>query len=60
VPKSVVFHLFRYVAGDTAAHDREVEEVRRLPIEEAARSLTYSGEREMVRRAIAFLAGVDP
>jgi 8-oxo-dGTP pyrophosphatase MutT (NUDIX family) len=57
VPKSVVFHLFRYVQGDTAEHDDEVEEVRSIPLEQAARELTYSGEREMVRRAIAALAG---
>jgi 8-oxo-dGTP pyrophosphatase MutT (NUDIX family) len=55
VPKMVAFHLFRYLSGDTADHDGEVEEVRRLPIEQAASALTYSGEREMVQRALALL-----
>lgn len=56
VPKSVVFHLFRYGGGSTDDHDDEVEEVRMLPLERAARELTYAGEREMVRLAIAALA----
>jgi len=55
VPKSVVFYLFRYLSGDTADHDDEVEEVRWIGLPEAARALSYEGEREMVARALAAL-----
>ncbi len=51
VPKRVVFYLFRYRAGDPADHDDEVEVVRWIGLEEAATTLTYEGERQMVRRA---------
>ena len=53
VPKSVTFYLFRYVSGDPADHDHEIEEARWMPLSEAARELTYEGEREMVARALA-------
>jgi len=55
VPKSVVFYLLRYRAGDTADHDDEVEEVRWLPLTEACTALTYEGEREMACRALQAL-----
>jgi 8-oxo-dGTP pyrophosphatase MutT (NUDIX family) len=54
VPKLVSFFLVDYVAGDVADHDDEVEEARWMPLDEAARSLTYKGEREMVQRAVGF------
>lgn len=52
VPKSVVFYLFRYLDGDPADHDDEVEEAYWMDLREAQRVLTYSGEREMVGRAL--------
>jgi 8-oxo-dGTP pyrophosphatase MutT (NUDIX family) len=55
VPKSLVFFLLRYLAGDTADHDDEVEEARWMPLAEAQRALSYEGEREMVERARAAL-----
>lgn len=51
--KRVVFFLFAYRGGDPADHDDEVEEARWVTLDEAARQLTYPGEREMVRRARA-------
>jgi 8-oxo-dGTP pyrophosphatase MutT (NUDIX family) len=54
--KRVVFFLFEYRAGDLADHDSEVEEARWIPLEEAARTLTYAGEREMVTRALSRVA----
>jgi 8-oxo-dGTP pyrophosphatase MutT (NUDIX family) len=57
VPKSVVFYLLRYRSGDTGDHDEEVEEVRWMALAEACTALTYEGEREMVRCA---LAALDP
>lgn len=55
VPKSVVFFLLRYQAGDTADHDDEVEEARWMPLAQACAELTYPGEREMAVRALAAL-----
>ena len=47
------FFLFEYRSGDVADHDHEIEEARWMPLAEAARALTYEGEREMVRRALS-------
>ena len=54
IPKLVTFFLFDYVGGDVADHDDEVEEARWVPLDQAARELTYKGEREMVERAVGF------
>ena len=54
IPKLVTFFLFDYVSGDVADHDHEVEEARWIPLAQAARELTYKGEREMVGRAVGF------
>src|ERR1700736_770098 len=51
IAKLVTFYLFEYRSGDLADHDSEIEEARWMPLEEAAQSLTYAGEREMVARA---------
>ena len=53
VVKMVTFFLFRYRSGDLADHDHEIEHARWMPIDEAARALTYAGEREMVQRALS-------
>jgi 8-oxo-dGTP pyrophosphatase MutT (NUDIX family) len=50
--KDVIFFLFEYRSGSLDDHDHEVEDARWMPLEEAARQLTYPGEREMVRRAL--------
>lgn len=52
IDKRVVFYLFEYRSGELD-HDHEIEEVRWMPLEEAARTLTYEGEREMVTRALS-------
>ena len=54
IPKLVTFFLFDYVAGEVDDHDHEVEEARWMPLGEAARKLSYKGEREMVERAVGF------
>jgi 8-oxo-dGTP pyrophosphatase MutT (NUDIX family) len=54
--KRVAFFLFEYRSGDLADHDHEIEDARWMPLEEAARSLTYAGEREMINRALSRLA----
>jgi 8-oxo-dGTP pyrophosphatase MutT (NUDIX family) len=53
VEKLVRFYLFEYRSGDVADHDHEIEDARWMPLAEAAQSLTYVGEREMVARALS-------
>ena len=53
--KQVHFFLLRYVAGDTADHDWEVNEARWIPIEEAIRQLTFDSERRVMERATQLL-----
>ena len=51
VDKRVAFYLFEYRGGELQP-DHEIASVRWMPLEEAARSLTYEGERKMVQRAL--------
>ena len=53
IAKVVEFFLLRYVSGDVEDHDHEVEQARWVPAEEAVATLTYAGERDMVRRALS-------
>ncbi len=53
INKRVAFFMFEYRSGDLADHDHEIEDARWMALEEAARSLTYRGEREMVLRALS-------
>jgi 8-oxo-dGTP pyrophosphatase MutT (NUDIX family) len=57
--KVVSFFLLRYTSGRIGdlppGMEREVAEVRWLPLEEAPRLLAYGGEREMAKRALASL-----
>jgi 8-oxo-dGTP pyrophosphatase MutT (NUDIX family) len=53
IAKQVDFYLFAYAGGDVADHDHEVEQARWMPLAEAARALTYEGEREMAARALS-------
>ena len=52
VDKRVAFWLFEYRSGELAP-DHEIADARWISLEEAARSLTYEGEREMARRALS-------
>jgi len=56
ISKAVEFFLLRYVGGDVADHDDEVEEARWVALEQAAQTLSHAGERDMVRRAQSRLA----
>ena len=57
--KIVSFYLFRYQSGqiDEIAPEMRIEVKRALwiPLEDAARKLAYRGEKDMVRRAQAYL-----
>jgi 8-oxo-dGTP pyrophosphatase MutT (NUDIX family) len=55
ISKVVSFYLFRYVGGDPADHDHEVEEARWMGLAEAEQTLTHVGEREIVALARAHL-----
>ncbi len=57
IAKVVKFFLLRYVSGDVDDHDHEVEHARWMPAAEAAETLTYAGERDMVRAALSRLEG---
>lgn len=54
--KRVAFYLFEYRTGSLTDHDHEIEEARWMPLKEAARMLTYGGEREIARRALSRLS----
>ena len=55
IAKVVEFFLLRYVSGDVEDHDHEVEHARWVPAAEAVDTLTYAGERNMVRAALSRL-----
>jgi 8-oxo-dGTP pyrophosphatase MutT (NUDIX family) len=55
IGKTVTFYLFRYVQGDVADHDDEVESVRWMPLEQAKMQLSHAAEREMIALALAYL-----
>ena len=54
VDKRVVFYLLNYLRGELD-HDHEIADVRWMELEDAAHSLTHSGERKMVSRALSRL-----
>ena len=53
IAKVVSFFLLDYVSGEVDDHDFEVEQARWMALEDAARELTYAGEREMAARALS-------
>jgi 8-oxo-dGTP pyrophosphatase MutT (NUDIX family) len=53
VAKVVSFFLLAYREGTLDDHDHEVEHARWMPLAEAARALTYPGERDMAARALS-------
>jgi len=57
VLKVVSFYLFRYRSGRIADHDREVEYVEWVPLDELADRLSYRGEQAIARAALARVAG---
>ena len=48
ISKVVSFFLLDYVSGELDDHDHEVEHAEWMALDEAARRLTYKGERDMV------------
>ena len=46
--KSVTFYLMRYLSGDTANHDHEVDEARWFDVAAAKRALKYVNEKRLI------------
>ncbi len=53
IAKTVSFFLLDYVSGELTDHDHEVEYAEWMELEQAARELTYKGERDMASRALS-------
>jgi 8-oxo-dGTP pyrophosphatase MutT (NUDIX family) len=51
--KTVHFFLCDFVAGSTDDHDHEVDDARWMPLRDAARRLSYPGERALIERILA-------
>lgn len=48
--KTVSYYLMKAIGGDPSRHDDEVEEVRFVPVDEAARWATYASDRKVLKR----------
>jgi 8-oxo-dGTP pyrophosphatase MutT (NUDIX family) len=53
--KSVHFYLMRYLSGDTANHDHEVDEARWFEIKAAKKALKYVNEKRLVDLGLEYL-----
>ncbi len=53
--KNVYFFLMKFEGGDPAAHDREVDEVAWLGVDEAERRASYKSERALITKARSLL-----
>ena len=53
--KSVHFYLMRYLSGDTANHDHEVDEARWFEIRAAKKALKYVNEKRLVDLGLDWL-----
>ncbi|HEY5425134.1 MAG TPA: NUDIX domain-containing protein [Candidatus Tumulicola sp.] len=53
--KSVTFYLMRYLSGDPANHDHEVDEARWFDIVQTRKTLKYVNEKRLVDMTLEFL-----
>lgn len=53
--KSVTFFLMRYLSGDTANHDHEVDEARWFEVMAARKALKYVNEKRLVDMALDYI-----
>lgn len=49
--KIVYFFLMEYTGGDVSEHDKEVDDCRWFPIDEAIDKVEYKDEREILKKA---------
>ncbi len=54
--KSVTFFLMRYLSGDPARHDHEVDDAAWFDLPQARKTLKYVNERRLIDLALEFLA----
>ena len=58
--KFVHFFLLKYLAGDVADHDHEIDEARFVPIDEAVEILAFKSEKELVKKAKTLIESGTP
>jgi len=54
--KSVTFFLMRYLSGDPANHDHEVDDARWFDLAQARKTLKYVNEKRLIDMALDYLA----
>ncbi|TAM56483.1 NUDIX hydrolase [bacterium] len=58
--KAVTFYLMRYLSGNTANHDHEVDEAAWFPLPAAKRALKYVNEKRLVELALEYIEQEQP
>ena len=53
--KNVYFFLMKFEGGDSAAHDREIDDVAWVGLNEAERRASYNSERALITKARSLL-----
>jgi 8-oxo-dGTP pyrophosphatase MutT (NUDIX family) len=54
--KAVTFYLMRYLSGDPANHDHEVDEARWFDVLQTRKTLKYVNEKRLVDMALEFIS----
>jgi len=54
--KSVTFFLMRYLSGDPANHDHEVDDARWFDLAQARKTLKYVNEKRLIDMALDYIA----
>jgi len=57
--KTVYFYLLRYKGGSVKDHDKEVDRAEWVDIDEAIKRLTYSSEKETMKKAKLMLETLE-
>jgi 8-oxo-dGTP pyrophosphatase MutT (NUDIX family) len=57
--KAVHFYFMRYLSGDTANHDHEVDEAAWFEVRAAKRALKYVNEKRLIDLALEYLEKMD-
>jgi ADP-ribose pyrophosphatase YjhB (NUDIX family) len=57
--KSVHFYLMRYVSGDTANHDHEVDEAAWFEVRAAKKALKYVNEKRLIDLGLEYLESLE-
>lgn len=55
IKKTVSYFLMEYVGGDIKHHDREMENVEWVPIEDVEKRLTYKSDKQVWQEALRIL-----